>query len=120
MSDEDSYMYGFSSDTVVDACGKSTLSSFSHVSNGSGFVVNMDKYKIANEQLPSNKWIADCANYKLPAAADALYHCGPGYNFISPIADNTFCNIPEGTKAVYLKDLEFGLRFPLNEEVKIF
>ena len=82
------------------------------------FVVNMDRYKIANEQLPSNKWIADCANYKFPAAPDALYHCGPGYNFISPSADSTFCNPPEGTTAVYLKDLEFGLRFPLNEEVK--
>ena len=79
MSDEDSYMSGFSSDTVVDACATSTLSCFSHVSNGSGVVVNMDRYKIVNEQLPSNKWIADCANYKLSAAADSLYHCGPVY-----------------------------------------
>ena len=76
------------------------------------------KHSIVKKQFPERSWLANCARFKLADVAGKLYHCGPGYNFISPKADCSVYNPHARTTAVYLKHLKFGLRFLLNTEVK--
>ena len=108
------FSYGESAETG----SKSAASCGSDFSNHSGSPANKKKYETVSKQYPGSSYLEDCKKYQFHVAADKLYCFGPGYNFVIPSADSSVCNPPDGTTTVYLKHLEFGLRFPLNPEVK--
>lgn len=66
---------------------------------------------------PDPDWLGKFSLVGGPSLFERFFHFGEGYKIRAPEEGDAICCPPEGCIGVYLRQLEYGLRFPLNEHV---